>query len=81
MTWSHRVRKSTWLGNSWYGIVEFYDLQPDAPLWSVDDEAPTGDTIDELIECLEMMLAAARQAEADPWLIVNEEREEDPNGD
>lgn len=54
MSWRYRIRKRIIDGEPWYDVVEFYESRH--PSWTQDSIAPGGETRDEVIRCLEMML-------------------------
>lgn len=58
MNWHYQIRKREDKGQVWYDIVEVY---PGPIGWSCDSQAPTGETQEELIRTIEMMLADAKK--------------------
>lgn len=66
MVWHYRIRKRTDQGQDWYDIVEYHE-NPEA--WTKDSMAPGGETREEVIKCLEMMLADAKKYD----ILIEEE--------
>lgn len=58
MSWHYQIRKREDKGQVWYDIVEVYT---DPMGWSRDSQAPTGETPEELMRTIEMMLADAKK--------------------
>lgn len=56
MPWSYRLRKRMFNGTPWFDVVEYY-VSGKSKGWTQDGMAPGGETRDEVINCLEMMLA------------------------
>jgi hypothetical protein len=59
MTWNHRVVRKRQDGETWLGIHEvFYDLPDESgPAWTNDPIEVVGETIEELRDTLNHMLA------------------------
>jgi len=53
MGWHYQIRQREDKGQVWYDIVEVYE-NPTG--WTRDSIAPSGETPEELMMCLEMML-------------------------
>lgn len=67
MTWNNRIFRKKHPQGDYYEMHEtFYGLDgPDSKTWTVDPKVPFGETVDELIECLEQMLNDARKCKED----------------
>jgi len=58
MTWNYRVMRSYFedMPDAWYSIREvYYDNHGEVDGWTVDEAAPVGDTVEELLEILGLM--------------------------
>jgi hypothetical protein len=58
MSWHYQVRRREDKGDVYFDIVEIYT---DPPGWTRDSIAPIGDSPEELMRVLEMMLADAKK--------------------
>lgn len=71
MTWNNRIFKHTdyhekFGSSEYYQLHEtYYDESNKIISWTVDNIAPHGDTVDELIEHLEQMLNDAKRSKDD----------------
>lgn len=58
MSWHYQLRKRTTANHVWFDIVEVYD-NPTG--WTIDGMTPCGESYEAVVECLEHMLADAKQ--------------------
>lgn len=70
MHWNNRILKHSSPHGECYRIHEvYYDMEPDGNedglSWTVEPKTPFGETVDELIEDLEMMLRDAEKSRDD----------------
>lgn len=61
MTWNYRIMKHSHRSGDFYAIHEcFMNSKGQVHSWTEDEVAPLGETAEELIETLEMMLKDAK---------------------
>jgi len=61
MTWNYRIMKHSHRSGDYYAIHEcFMNSNGQAHSWTEDEITPSGETPEELIETLEMMLKDAK---------------------
>lgn len=63
MSWNYRIMKHSHKSGDYYAIHECFMDNGVVTSWTEDEIAPLGETVEELIETLEMMLKDAKKNE------------------
>ena len=65
-TWNNRIIRHKSDSGDWYAIHEvYYDNEGKTTAWTVNAQEPFGESVDELISSLKMMLADAERSKDD----------------